>query len=375
LSVTYEGTTYVTESLPLGATAIEIDAALATAFHDLTGATVYVTDWSERSYTVVFDGTLAGHDLADLEVAFTPVVLVPELTQTQVGATVVTPAVPEHDVVVDYAARPLTVPTGGVPVVLTMDGDDGELTEVTGNIEVQVADFLTVSGDISIRSASAEVYVLGEIDPVDVRMLTVGGKHLTGFAGLNGGTDEAIGLTFSDLEFAFAMARQSIIGADDRQWIATIAKAGDAGFVGGDVLNITGEDLTAEVTRPAGDGTFLDLKNHPLEVRTGRDDADKLTLDLDSSAGPVTRFEGTLNLQVGNFFQSLGTYHIDKTQGQLVPADGGGPPPIDVDLLLVGGSNASAFIGLNGGTADAVGLIATGVNFGLLLATSQDDPT
>ena len=43
--------------------------------------------------------------------------------------------------------------------------------------------------------------------------------------GQYGGTDDAVGLTFSDLEFGFIMARQTIVGADDRQWIATVANA------------------------------------------------------------------------------------------------------------------------------------------------------
>ena len=335
-----------------------------------------VAQWSGTTFTLRFGGVLTGQNVAELDVVVTPATVAAELTQTTTGDTVDTPLIPAHDLVVDYAAQSLVIPTGGTPITLTMDGADGELTEAFGQIELTVSEFLTVAGEIAFRRADAQVHVLGETDPVAVSLLTIGGQHLNAFAGLNGGTPDAIGLTLSNVEFAVAYATQVIDAAPDRKWLSVKATAEEAGFVGSDVLNIIGSDLTVEITRPATDSSLLDLVNHPIEVRTGLGDDDKLALDLDSSSGAVTRVEGTVNIQVGNFFQTAGTFHIDKTQAELVES---GPDPAapaeTVDLLLIGGTNVSAFVGLNGGTDDALGLAATNVNFGLMIATSQADPS
>ena len=43
----------------------------------------------------------------------------------------------------------------------------------------------------------------------------------------------------------------------------------------------------------------------------------------------------------------------------------------EVDSLTLGGSDLDAFVGINGGTSDAVGLELTGVEFGLALLNNQ----
>ena len=319
LGLTYNGTTYTTDRLPLGAEEIAINAALAAAFTSLAGADVHVGQWTRNSFSVVFGGSLAGQDVGNLDVTVTATTVAPELTQAQTGETVTSAGDPEKLLVVDYAAQPLVVPTGGTPIMLTMNGADGELTEASGHLVITVTQFLTIEGDLAFRRADSQVHVLGEVDPVDVSLLTIGGKNLTAFAGINGGTSDAVGLTLSGLEFGIAYAQQHIANAPDRKWLSAKATAAEAGFVGSNVLQVTGTDLTVEITRPASaDDSYLDLANHPIDVRTGITDTDKLRLDLDSSHGSVTRVEGTLNVQVGEFFQTLGTYHIDRSQAELV---------------------------------------------------------
>ncbi|MFM7919898.1 MAG: hypothetical protein ACKPJJ_06695, partial [Planctomycetaceae bacterium] len=46
---------------------------------------------------------------------------------------------------------------------------------------------------------------------------------------------------------------------------------------------------------------------------------------------------------------------------------------VDADVLTIGGQNASAFAGVNGGTANAAGLSLSGVNFGFAAATDRLD--
>ena len=52
--------------------------------------------------------------------------------------------------------------------------------------------------------------ILGELDraDVDVDLLAIGGTGLNAFAGVNGGTDDEIGLRLSGLEFGLALASE-----------------------------------------------------------------------------------------------------------------------------------------------------------------------
>ena len=111
--MTHEGTSYTTSDLPLGADQISIDAALAAAFEGLAGADVHLANWSSRSFTVVFGGSLAGQDVVDLEVTLTPTTALPTLAQSQTGETLTIDPVSAHLLVVDYAAQNLVIPTGG----------------------------------------------------------------------------------------------------------------------------------------------------------------------------------------------------------------------------------------------------------------------
>ena len=99
------GTTYTTAALPLGADETEINAALAEAFAGLADAEVTVAQWAGTTFTLRFGGVLTGQNVAEVDVAVTPATVAAELTQTPTGSTVVTPAVPAHDLVVDYAAQ------------------------------------------------------------------------------------------------------------------------------------------------------------------------------------------------------------------------------------------------------------------------------
>ena len=50
------------------------------------------------------------------------------------------------------------------------------------------------------------------------------------------------------------------------------------------------------------------------------------------------------------------------------------PEVVQADLLTIGASNVQAFAGLNGGTADELGLKLTDVEFGIALITEQAPP-
>ncbi|MFM7830276.1 MAG: hypothetical protein ACKPJD_00700, partial [Planctomycetaceae bacterium] len=89
---------------------------------------------------VTFGGSLLGIDLPGLTGSVTGDVVPAGITQTMEGFD--RPEVPSvnETLVVDYAADPLTIPSGpGKTFTFTMDGDLGELTEASGNLSGTLA--------------------------------------------------------------------------------------------------------------------------------------------------------------------------------------------------------------------------------------------
>ncbi|RZL31012.1 MAG: hypothetical protein EOP35_22920, partial [Rubrivivax sp.] len=102
-----------------------------------------------------------------------------------------------------------------------------------------------------------------------------------------------------------------------------------------------------------------------------------LTLDMAGSEGKILKAAGTLTLNAFGFFQVTGGFAIEQrdqavTLSAATNAQGvqtAAPTTVNARLLTIGASNVRAFAGINGGTADQVGLELTGANFGLALVS------
>ncbi|MDQ8196473.1 hypothetical protein QEH59_18735, partial [Coraliomargarita sp. SDUM461004] len=138
---------------------------------------------------------------------------------------------------------------------------------------------------------------------------------------------------------------------------------------GVDDLTVESNNLTVEINR--GEGNLVaDFSENAYEIATGPESS--LELVADGALGELTRAAGELVLNVANFFTVTGSLAFEQSIGKVVLAD---EEEVDVDRLLVGGSNLSAFIGLNGGSDDALGLEAVGLEFALALQSSQATPS
>ena len=100
-----------------------------------------------------------------------------------------------------------------------------------------------------------------------------------------------------------------------------------------------------------------------------------LRLTLDGANGEMIRASGRLNVDVFGFFQVAGDLAIEKRSQTVTLAKVGtaAAEQVAVDLLTIGGSGLGAFAGIGGGTSNELGLKLTGVEFGLVLATSKAD--
>ena len=198
-------------------------------------------------------------------------------------------------------------------------------------------------------------------------MLSIGATGIAAFVGMNGASEEdRIGLAASDVEFGLLLATDQENAA--RKWTTLVATTGEVGFVGNDDVTISGDKLSVEVTRAGAGDLQIDFLAQPIDVPTGT--GTSLTIDLDTSAGPITRAAGQLELAVGGFFQTSGEFAIEQTTHTFKLSDGSS---VATDVLLIGANDVSAFVGNHGGTDDAIGFEIDDVDFGLVLATDQSD--
>ncbi|MDP1573114.1 MAG: hypothetical protein Q8M04_02640, partial [Pseudomonadota bacterium] len=275
---------------------------------------------------------------------------------------------------IDYAAQNLVIATGpGSTLALDLDGGDGELLRASGHLSLDAFGFFQVEGDFALEKKTASVTLNDASDTsaasvVDVDLLTVGASGLTAFAGLNGGTADALGLALSDVEFGLALMTDRANA--QRSWTSLQASVGGVGFVGLGVMAVSATELTVEINlADTVNGHVVDFAAAPLNVLTGP--ANSLELGMDGSRGELIRAVGHLSIDLVGFIQVEGDLAFEKTGGS-VTLDSG--EVVAVDLLTLGANDLSAFVGMNGGTADALGLKLSELDLALALMTDRADP-
>ncbi|MFO0448614.1 MAG: hypothetical protein ACK52I_08125, partial [Pseudomonadota bacterium] len=252
--------------------------------------------------------------------------------------------------VIDFLATPLQVSTGtGTALTLDLDGQQGELLRALGNLEIGVEGFFTASGDFAIERTNSQVTLADSNQSVvNVELLTIGAHGISGFVGINGGSDEAIGLELSDLDFALALA--SDLATPSRKWSALTAAVGSAAFVGVPDVTLQAVELSIAYNRPIADGVVIDFSASPLEILTGP--GSTLTIEHPGDAGALLEASGRLLVDVSVLFQVSGEFALRKAS-QTLRVDGNDVP---VELLTIGASGVNAFAGIGGGSDDAIGM-------------------
>jgi hypothetical protein len=89
---------------------------------------------------------------------------------------------------------------------------------------------------------------------------------------------------------------------------------------------------------------------------------------MDGSVGEYLRLTGELDIDVFNFFSVNGSFGIEKKTDSVTLSDGSN---VNVDLLTIGGANVNAFVGMNGGSADAIGIDAKNTEFALAILSDK----
>ena len=87
------------------------------------------------------------------------------------------------------AGSTFSIATGpDTSVDLTMDGDEGEMIEAAGTLEISIKEFLYLQGDFAVKS-STQTVTLNNVgaDQVEVEALSIGANGVDLFAGVNRG--------------------------------------------------------------------------------------------------------------------------------------------------------------------------------------------
>ena len=74
------------------------------------------------------------------------------------------------------------------------------------------------------------------------------------------------------------------------------------------------------------------------------------------------------DIELFGFFTVSGNFGFEKSTDSVTLGD---TSTVNVDKLTIGASNVTAFAGVNGGTADELGLSLSGVEFGLAFLTAR----
>ncbi|MFM7832089.1 MAG: hypothetical protein ACKPJD_09885, partial [Planctomycetaceae bacterium] len=129
------------------------------------------------------------------------------------------------------------------------------------------------------------------------------------FAGVNGGTANAAGLSLSGVNFGFAAATDRLDG--QRRWKTLQATAGTVAVVGIPDVTIEGTNLGISINRADANGVVANYKNAPLSVPLSA--GQSYSVNLDGSAGALLQASGTLTVSVSDFFRVTGSFALRRS--------------------------------------------------------------
>lgn len=200
---------------------------------------------------------------------------------------------------------PISITTGdGSPLSL-----DFALAEqqATGSLSLAVDGFATLSGAVTVEKRSRTLN-LSSGSTTTANVLTIGGTGLSGFAGVNPGTANAMGLSLSNVGFAYVLATDEL--DPTRRWTTLQATAGTAALQGGNGLALTATNLGVSLNRGDANRVVVDYSANPLAVATGA--GTTRTVTLDGALGEVTAAGGAVTLAAGDFFHASGTAALER---------------------------------------------------------------
>ncbi|MBU3995906.1 MAG: LEPR-XLL domain-containing protein, partial [Actinobacteria bacterium] len=241
-----------------------------------------------------------------------------------------------------------------------------ELSIVGG--ELSLAGFVQASGSLAVRWAGQPASLsLADGTTRSVNQIWVAGTGLAAAVGLNAGKPEFVGFSATGLEFVLGLFSDTANTAN--QWTSL------SGTMGGSKLSgLTGVTLAANALaltynsassgQRVADFTGSNAKGITLAGKT-------LNLSADGSKGELLQASGQLNLDLLGFVQVSGDFALESKTQAVTLADGS---DVTTQMLTIGAKGVAAFVGLNGGQTEEMGLRVSDAEFGFVVASDQADP-
>ncbi|MCJ8344407.1 hypothetical protein MJH12_02620, partial [bacterium] len=383
LEFNFGGKVYKTANISFDADKKVVQTSLNSAIKDTKGS-VLVTDNIDGGFNITFRGALNGKDVNFLVVKTEVETQAPSLLIDVLGSTNITSETTETtsseevsttvetvleypaNFVVDYLAKSLDILNGpSSTITLDMDGARGNLISAGATFDVDVFNFFQLNGDFAFEKYEGEVS-LSDGSKKQVDILTLGGKGVSAFAGLDGGTANELGFELSGVDFGLAIVNDQ---ADSSlKWTSLQATATAASFVGlGDDFTISSDDLAVEINIKDKNGLVIDYLADSLAVKISN--TETIEFDMDGLRLEQYSISGNLNINVYNFFQVSGGFALNKYTETVTLSDGN---DVIVDLMTLGASGVSAFVGMNGGSSDQIGFDVDSADFVLSILKEKD---
>ncbi|MDQ8195966.1 LEPR-XLL domain-containing protein, partial [Coraliomargarita sp. SDUM461004] len=241
---------------------------------------------------------------------------------------------------VDYVSRGLEIKTGAsTDMTFDMDASAGELMQASGTLNVELFEFFSVSGDFALNKSSSTITLSDAgATQLSVDQLTLGGSHLTAFAGLAAGSSDASGFQLTDLNFALGIFSDQTDQA--RSWSALQATAGSFEFVGVDGLSVAGSSLSVAISQASMGDEVVDFAVDPITIATGP--SSSRDLDLDGSRGALLEVSGDVDIDVYGFVALTGGFAFAKSEATVPVYLNEATGDVAVELLTIGASDVSA---------------------------------
>jgi hypothetical protein len=276
-----------------------------------------------------------------------------------------------NSTVVNFSGMPgggMAINTGdGTPVILDFAT---ETLKAQGGVELGVFGFFYARGTFAFEKTSQTVRLSDGTTNVQVESLQIGATVSNAFVGVNGPylvdsnndgiidandtpSEDALGLSLSNVEFALAVMKKKPTGptdTDKRSWTALKASVGTAEFVGVDGITVKVFDLGVAINQGGGTNagvantTVVNFSGMPgggMAINTG--DGTPVLMDF---AAKTLKAQGGVELDVFGFFYARGTLAFEKTTQTVTLSDG--TTNVQVESLQIGATVQNAFVGVNG---------------------------
>jgi len=135
---------------------------------------------------------------------------------------------------IDYSVKGLTINKGSNEQ-FTFREMTGETFMISGYLEVNLFDFVTLKGDFAFQQTKKQVFLTNG-SSIMANVVLFGGLDVNAFAGI-----ASVGFNLKQTDFGFAFIEE--VGNAAHQWTTLKAAIGEAGFTGIDGLDIAATDL------------------------------------------------------------------------------------------------------------------------------------